>query len=112
MLDIKDFIKGWEVAFIFIEGSSYEGKSVQSVLLSILKKNDALGYSIRADSEGGDHKKKRHSARFFELADSPIELIFVDSSDKAQLIIDEVKALKLPIFCTVKEVSYLNMNVD
>lgn len=112
MPDIKGFIDGLEVTFIFIEGSRFERKSVQSVLINILKMNDALGYSIRTDFEGVDHKNKRHSARFFELADNPIELTFVDKPERAKTIIDEVRKLKLPVFCTAKEAAYLNLNTD
>lgn len=112
MLDIKYFVEGLEATFIFIEGSRSHGKSVKSVLVDTLKKNDANGYSIRTDFEGVGHKNRLHSPRFFELADNPIELTFVDKPALVKTVLDKVRELQLPVFCVVKEAAFLNLNPE
>lgn len=112
MLDIRGFVVGLEATFIFVESKQFEGRNIKSVLIDILKENDAIGYSIRTDFEGVDNKKRRHSARFFELADNPIEFTFVDRPAIVTAVIDKVRELKVPVFCVVKEAAFLNLNME
>lgn len=108
MLDIENFVEGLEVTFTFIGGKRFNGKSLPSFLIEILKKHDVSGYTMRAAMEGVDHEKKKHSTTFFELADNPIELCFVDKPVIVKTVLDEIKELKPPVFCVVKEATFLN----
>jgi len=91
-------MKGYQVSFITELNRRIEGKQATEWLIHLAKELGISGVTTfsGAESFGGDGR--RHSARFFELTDQPVEIMMaVTESESAQLL-ERVNAAKTRLF--------------
>ncbi|MDX1803401.1 MAG: DUF190 domain-containing protein [Alcanivorax sp.] len=90
---------GYEVIFIAPQNRRHHGKLVTDLVIEEAEKIDLHRVTKRSDLEGTGHSGHTHAAHFFELADQPIELIYLLDEASADALIKAVDAAGIPVFC-------------
>ncbi|EKF76076.1 hypothetical protein A11A3_01240 [Alcanivorax hongdengensis A-11-3] len=90
---------GYEVIFIAPQNRRHEGKLVTDRVIEEAEKLGLHRVTKRSDLEGTGHSGHTHAAHFFELADQPIELIYLLDDATADKLITAVDAAGIPVFC-------------
>lgn len=98
--------KGYEIIFITPENRRHNNKRVCELITDMAKKRGISRMTKRIDREGLGAGGHLHSAHFFELADQPVEIMFVVDSATGDQLIEDVKQAGIHVFCIRKEVEY------
>lgn len=73
-------MNGFQLTFYTQQDRRHDGQPLAHWLLAFAKAQGALGGTLAAAGESFGHTGRFHSARFFELADQPVEVaIAVDA---------------------------------
>lgn len=97
---------GFEVIFITPQSRRHEGEYVTD---AVIEQAEALGIKSvtkRTDMEGTGLSGHTHAAHFFELADQPVELMYVVDGDTADRLIRAVSDAGIYVFCLRRPVEY------
>jgi PII-like signaling protein len=98
-------MKGYQVSFITEMNRRIEGKQTAEWLMRLAKELGIAGVTTFAGVEGvGSHG--RHSARFFELADQPIEIMMAMTDEKAEALFARVRATDTRLFYIKTAIEY------
>ncbi|AVF40879.1 hypothetical protein AL486_15065 [Pandoraea apista] len=69
-------------------------------LLEQVRKRHIRGATVVSCSDGIDHLGKRHAARFFELADQPVEIVLAVTDEEADMLLSIVRESGAHVFYT------------
>lgn len=72
-------MNGFQLTFFTLQDRTHEGQPVHRWLMEAARSLNIRGVTIIAAQEGLGTGRRVHSARFFELADQPIEVSMVVS---------------------------------
>lgn len=97
---------GYEIIFIAPQNRRHHGKRVIDLVVEKARELGIQQFTKRMDSEGQGLNGQMHSAHFFELADQPVELVFVLDESLCTALIDAVKASGAHVFCIRKPVEF------
>ncbi len=97
---------GYEIIFIAPQNRRYQGKRVVDLVVETARDMGIRQYTKRMNSEGLGQNGQIHSAHFFELADQPVEVVFVLSDSLGGRLIDAVEASGAHVFCIRKPVEF------
>lgn len=97
---------GYEIVFIAPQNRRYQGKRVIDLVIDKAHELGIRQITKRMDSEGQGQKGQLHSAHFFELADQPVELMFVLEESLGERLIHAVEASGARVFCIRKPVQF------
>jgi len=100
---------GYEVIFITPQNRRYKGKWVTEWIVKLAHEAGVDRMTKRMDSEGQGVEGHKHSAHFFELADQPVEIMFVVDENTAEKLIEAVRATGMPVFLIRKKVEYVDL---
>ncbi|MDX1802376.1 MAG: DUF190 domain-containing protein [Marinobacter sp.] len=97
---------GYEIIFIAPQNRRHEGTRVIELVIDKAHELGIRQYTKRMDSEGQGQHGKMHSAHFFELADQPVEVVFVLDERLGGQLMDAVEATGAHVFCIRKPVEF------
>ncbi|MBV6303480.1 DUF190 domain-containing protein [Candidimonas humi] len=83
---------GYQLSFFMQQSRSHKGKALHQWLLDLAQSMQIRGATMIAAQEGLGSKHRVHSARFFELADQPIEITMVVSESECEAILQALQA--------------------
>ncbi|MCK7548397.1 DUF190 domain-containing protein [Marinobacter koreensis] len=101
--------KGYEILFITPQNRRHEGKLVSKLIIDMAKDHGVQRVTTRIDSEGQGLSGHLHSAHFFELADQPMEIMFVVEEETGDKLIKAIRSAGIHIFCVCKKVTFGNL---
>jgi PII-like signaling protein len=97
---------GYEIIFITPQNRRHQGKLVVDLIVETAQRLGIARVTKRADSEGTGAGGAVHSAHFFELADQPVEVVFILDAATGERLVAEVEQADIPVFCIRKQVEY------
>ena len=84
-------MKGYEITF-YTQQDRLRGMTQMSEwLLTTAREMGLRGATIVTGSEGYGHDRHIHSARFFELADSPQKIVMVGNEEETNKLFDHLQ---------------------
>lgn len=98
--------KGTELIFIAPQNRRHGGHLVTERIVTLAKELGIERWTERADSEGTGKSGHLHSSHFFELANQPVELVFMLEEEKANRLVDAIQGEGIPVFCVRKPVEF------
>ena len=99
-------MKGYEITF-FTQQDRLHGLKQTSEWLLLTARNLGLrGATIVTGSEGYGHNRHIHSARFFELADNPQEIVIIVTEEESNTLFDYLKKEGVQLFFVKKPVEF------
>jgi PII-like signaling protein len=105
-------MKGYQVSFITELNRRIEGKQATEWLMDLAKGLGISGVTTFSGSESFGGGGRRHSARFFELTDQPVEIMMaVTESESAQLL-QRVSAAKTRLFYIRTPIEYGELGTE
>ena len=91
-------MKGYQLSFITIQGHRHAGKTVADWLMHLAKEMGLRGATVIPASEGFGKHGRIHSARFFELADQPVEVVMAVTQEEATQLFAKIAQEKVKVF--------------
>lgn len=92
--------KGCQLTFYTEQNRRHGRQPVVEWLLSVARHAGIHGATVVAAAEGVGHAGERHAARFFELADQPLQVIFALTDEEAETLLAAVRQGGVPVFYT------------
>lgn len=99
-------MNGFLVTFFTLEGRLHHGKAISRCLIDMARRIGICGVTEVAAIEGYGHHGKFHSARFFELADRPIEVSMACTDDELQRLFAEIRKERMHVFYVKSAVEF------
>ncbi|TFH10053.1 MAG: DUF190 domain-containing protein [Nitrosomonadales bacterium] len=91
-------MKGYEITF-YTQQDRLHGLIQMSEWILLTARDLGLrGATIMTGSEGYGHNRHIHSARFFELADNPQEIVMIGNEDETNLLFDHLQKEGVHLF--------------
>ncbi|TCT10318.1 DUF190 domain-containing protein [Paralcaligenes ureilyticus] len=78
---------GYQLTFFTQQNRSHDSKSLHQWLMDLTQSMGIRGATMSTAQEGIGSDHHRHSARFFELADQPVEITMVVSVAECESIL-------------------------
>lgn len=89
---------GYQITFFTQQNRRHKGKPLADWLVHCAHELGIAGATVVPGSEGFGHHGRIHSARFFELADQPLEVQMVVTSAEAEHLFERLKAEGVHLF--------------
>ena len=89
---------GWQITFFTQQGYRHHGKPLADWLVHVAKELGVRGATRIPGSEGFGHDRRIHSARFFELADQPLEVVMAVSQEESDRLFQRLRAERVKVF--------------
>lgn len=93
-------MKGYQLTFYTEQSRRHEHQPVVDWLMARAKQMGVQGATVIAAAEGIGHAGAHHAARFFELADQPMQVIFAVTETESELLLDAVRRANVHVFYT------------
>jgi len=99
-------MNGFQISFITEQNQRIEGKPATEWLMHLAKELGCTGATTFAgvESFGGDGR--RHSAKFFELVDQPIEIMMAVTEQQATALFGKIRTTETRLFYIKIPVEY------
>jgi len=91
-------MNGYQITLFTQQNRRIHGKPLGEWLLQLARDLELPGATLKAAAEGLGRSGKLHSAHFFELADQPIEVTLIVSTEQADRLMARLAADKLNLF--------------
>jgi PII-like signaling protein len=91
-------MKGFQITFFTQQDRRYHGKPLADWLVHLAKDMGMTGATLVAAAEGFGHARRIHSARFFDLADQPLEVTIIASEEDTARLLERLRSEGLDIF--------------
>lgn len=99
-------MKGYEITFFTQEDHLHGLKQMSEWLLLTARDLGLRGATVVTGSEGFGHSRHIHSARFFELADNPQEIVMIVSEEEVDLLFDHFQKENVHLFYVKTSVEF------
>jgi PII-like signaling protein len=99
-------MQGYQLSFITELNRRIEGQQAMEWLMQQAKVLGISGVTTFAGVESIGSHGQRHSARFFELADQPIEIMMAVSEDQATNLFKKINATETRLFYIKTPIEY------
>ena len=99
-------MKGFEITFFTQQDRSHGTEQISEWLLKKAYDLGLRGATIVTGSEGYGHNRHIHSARFFELADNPQEIVMIASEEETNLLFSVLQKESVHLFYIKKPVEF------
>lgn len=103
---MTSFESGYELLFMAPESRRHQGRPVIDAVVAEAQKLGITRYTRRVDVLSAGENGHVHAAHFFELADRPIEVMFVLEPTLAERLIEAVDDAGIDVFCLRRPVEY------
>lgn len=91
-------MNGYQITFFTQQDHRHRGRHVASWLVHLAGEMNLRGATVIPASEGIGHHHRIHSAHFFELADQPLSVVMVLTSEEADRLFDRLRAEGVHLF--------------
>jgi PII-like signaling protein len=91
-------MNGYQLTFYTQQDRRVHGKPIGEWLVNLTRELGLHGATLQAAAEGVGRSGKVHSARFFELADQPIEMVTIVTGEEADRLFAALKSEGLQLF--------------
>jgi len=91
-------MQGYQLTFFTQQDRRHDNLSLAEWLIQETHKLGIAGATMIAATEGFGHDQKLHSARFFDLADQPIQIIMAISQEDVDRLFDKLREERINIF--------------
>jgi PII-like signaling protein len=91
-------MNGYQISFFTQQDKRHHGKGMADWLVHLAKDMGLRGSTIIPGSEGFGHHGRMHSARFFELADQPLEVVMAVTANECDCLFDRLRAEGVHVF--------------
>ncbi|MDE2304468.1 MAG: DUF190 domain-containing protein [Gammaproteobacteria bacterium] len=85
-------MRGFQITFFTHQDRRHEGKPLGEWLILLARQMGLSGATLMSATEGFGASGKLHSARFFDLADQPIEILVTVSEQQAEKLFERLRA--------------------
>jgi PII-like signaling protein len=99
-------MKGYEITFFTQEDRLHGLQQISEWLLHTARDLGLKGATIITGSESYGHNRHIHSARFFELADNPQEIVMIVTEEESNLLFDHLQKEGVQLFYVKKPVEF------
>lgn len=93
-------MQGYQITFYTQQSRMHGHKTVAQWIMEQAHKLGVRGATLTASSQGFGHDGQQHSARFFDLADEPVELTLALAQSEADQLFALLRVEKLQVFYT------------
>lgn len=91
-------MEGFQLTFFTRQNHVHRGRPVGNWLLEEARRLGIGGATLIAAAEGFGHRRKIHSAHFFELADQPLEVTMAVTAEQAEQFFGRLREENLNVF--------------
>jgi PII-like signaling protein len=99
-------MKGYQISFLAEQNRRIEHKQAMEWLLQLAKELGIAGCTVFSGVESFGADGRRHSARFFELADQPMEMVMAVTEEQADRLFERIAAMDTKIFYIKTPIEY------
>lgn len=99
-------MKGYEITFFTQQDRLHELEQMSEWLLLTARDLGLQGATIVTGSESYGHNRHIHSARFFQLADNPQEVVMIVTEEESKLLFDHLQKEGVQLFYVKKPVEF------
>ena len=99
-------MKGYQISFLAEQNRRIEHKQAMEWLLHLAKELGISGCTTFSGVESFGADDRRHSARFFELADQPMEMVMAVTEEQAERLFERIEAMDTKIFYIKTPIEY------
>lgn len=85
-------MKGYQLTFFTQQDRTHNGQPLHQWLLELVRSMNIRGATVLTGQEGLGAHRRIHSARFFELADQPVEITMAVAETECTAIMDRLHA--------------------
>ncbi|MGH8782320.1 DUF190 domain-containing protein [Paraburkholderia sp.] len=93
-------MNGYQLTFYTEQNRRHGHHTVVEWLLAEASSADIHGATVVAAAEGVGHAGARHAARFFDLADQPVQVIFAVTEAESERLFDAIQRAGIRLFYT------------
>jgi PII-like signaling protein len=91
-------MQGYQITFFTQQDRRHHGKPLADWLVHLAQELGLSGATLIAGGEGFGHHGRIHSARFFELADQPQEVVMAATADETERLFARLQAEGVHLF--------------
>ena len=91
-------MNGYQLTFFTQQDHRHKGKPLAEWLVEAAMRAGIRGATMITAAEGFGHHRRIHAARFFELADQPIEVTMAVTEAEAAAFFEHLQAEKVHVF--------------
>jgi PII-like signaling protein len=99
-------MKGFQISFITEQNQRIEGKPATEWLIHLARELGCTGTTTFAGVESFGRDGRRHSAKFLELVDQPIEIMMAVTEQQAAALFEKIKTTEARLFYIKTPVEY------
>jgi PII-like signaling protein len=99
-------MKGYQISLLAEQDRRIEHKPAMEWLLKLAKELGISGCTVFPGVESFGADGRRHSARFFELADQPMEAVMAVTEDQADRLFERIEGADTKIFYIKTPIEY------
>jgi len=99
-------MKGYQISFFAEQGQRIEGKMTTEWLMHLAKSLGITGTTTFAGVESFGSDGHRHSAKFFELSDQPVETMMAVTEQQSAALFEKLKTTNTRLFYIKMPVEY------
>lgn len=103
---------GFQITFFTQQDRRHEGRALPDWLVETARTLGIGGATILLGAEGFGHDHRIHSARFFELADQPVEVTMVASAAEAERLFAYLRKQRVHLFYARTPVEFGSVEDD
>lgn len=91
-------MQGYQITFFTQQDHRHKGKPLADWLVHLAQELGLRGATLITGGEGFGQHGRLHSARFFELADQPQEVVMAATADETDRLFDRLKTEGVHLF--------------
>jgi PII-like signaling protein len=91
-------MRGYQITFFTQQDRRQEGRPLADWLVETARALGVRGATALAGAEGFGHSRRIHSARFFELADQPVEVTMIASVEETERLFAHLRQHGVHVF--------------
>jgi PII-like signaling protein len=105
-------MQGFQITLMTEQSRRIEHQTATEWLLRTAKELGITGATVTAGSESVGADGKRHSARFFELSDQPVEVVFAVTELQAEALFGRIAAVPTRLFYIKTPIEFGSIGSD
>lgn len=91
-------MNGYLITFFTQQDKTLRGRPLGDWLVHLAKEMGLPGATLSSGVESFGHHRRIHSARFFELADQPVEVAMAVSEEESERLFERLRAEGVHLF--------------
>lgn len=91
-------MQGFQLTFFTQQDRTHDGQPLGDWLIAEAKRLGIRGATLMIAAEGFGHEGRIHAARFFELAEQPVEVTMAVTAEESARVFDRLQRAGIKIF--------------